>query len=90
MPLKTYYPEMNQAKPVAQIEANLSHYGKHYFLKTSLVLSGRGIDFIKTYRSEDLTPFAQHRVGQHEYKVTVKAFEAIKAQYDVSYEILLD
>jgi hypothetical protein len=89
MSLLTYYPEMNQPKPQAQIEASLSYYGKHYFLYTTLTLAGRGIEYLKTCKAEDYRP-GSHRIGQHQYKVTRRAFEAIKAQYDVSYEILLD
>lgn len=84
-----YYPEMNEAKPVAEIEANLSHYGKHYFLTTRLSLSGRGVEFLGTLTSARLVPQAQHKVGMNEYKVTVAAFEKIAAKYSVSRELLL-
>ena len=48
--LATYYPEMGEAKPLAQIEASLGHYGKHYFLRTPLTLSGRGVELLGQYR----------------------------------------
>jgi DNA (cytosine-5)-methyltransferase 1 len=88
--LFTYHPEMGDAKPEAQIEASLSHYGRRYFLCTPLELKGRGIEKIGTLKSGDLTPTAQHKVGWHDYKVTEKAFEKICQQYSVSYEMLLD
>lgn len=87
---QSYYPEMGDAKPQAEIEASLSHYGKHYFLKTRLTLKGRGIKFLGTMTAETLTPQAQHRAGTHRYKVTEKAYEKICREHSVSYEILLD
>jgi hypothetical protein len=86
----TYFPEMKERKVNAQIEASLSHYGKHYYLTTPLELKGRGIEFIKTYTSRELTQAAQHKVGHHHYKVTVNAFEKLKQQYSISMERLLD
>ncbi len=76
--LTSYYPEMGEAKPVAQIEARLSHYGKHWFLTTALTLKGRGI-----------SPETTSRPGMNRYKVTEKAFEQICKQYAVSSESLL-
>lgn len=75
--LKTYYPEMSETKPEGQIDARLSHYGKHWFLRTTLELKGRGIKFEETSN------------GQNRYKVTEKAFERICEQYDVVSENLL-
>lgn len=91
MSFQIYYPELKEAKPVAQIEAALSHYGKHYFLDTPLTLpAGRGIEFIKTYKAEDLNQYGQRKVGWNYYKVTRSAFEKICQQYQVSCEALLD
>jgi len=90
MPLLTYYPEMKETKPEAQIEAHMSYNGKHYFLYTPLTLTGRGVEHLGTYQAKDLVPQAQHKVGWHKYQVTHKAFDKIKAEYAVSYEILLD
>ena len=85
-----YYPEMGEARPAdAAIDAQLSHYGKHYFLKTPLVLTGRGVEHLGTLTSAQLTPAAQHKVGWHEYKVTVRAFEAICRTHKVASESLL-
>ena len=71
-----YTPEMNEAKPEAQIEAHLSHYGRHYFLYTNEELKGRGVRKIDTdnYR------------GLDRYKVTFKAYEKICQEYEVSEE----
>lgn len=92
MSLRMYHPEMGETKPDAQIEASMSHYGKHYFLRTPLALGGRGVEYDMTYTAADLIPVpaAQRLIGWHRYKVTIKAFERICAQYAVSYEILLD
>lgn len=89
MTLEVYYPEMQQARPVADIEARMSYDGKHYYLYTQLELSGRGIEFIKTYQKHDLVPNS-HRVGMTEYKVTRRVFEQVRKQYRVSFEALLD
>jgi len=86
----SYTPEMNEAKPDVAIEASLAHYGRHYFLKTRLELKGRGIEFLKTLTSGDLVPEAQHRVGTHEYKVTIKAFEKLLETHKIAEERLLD
>ena len=44
--LQGYRPEMGEARPTAQIEAQLSHYGKHYFLYSCVQLSVRAFDAI--------------------------------------------
>lgn len=89
--LHGYYPEMGDKKPVCQMEASLSHNGKHYFIDTPLVLSpGRGIEYLGTYRPQDLTPQGQRKVGWGKYKVTCNAFEKLKREYSVSYQMLLD
>jgi hypothetical protein len=92
MALLSYHPEMHEPKPVALIEASLSHYGKHYFLDTPLELKGRGVEFLGVYKASDLCPVpaAQRKVGWRQYKVTLKAFDRIKDEQDVSYEMLLD
>lgn len=90
MALHVYYPEMKEAKPKAQIEASMSYNGRYYFLYTPLALSGRGVEHIGVYQSKDLVPQAQHKTGWNKYQVTRKAFDRIKAEYSVSYEILLD
>lgn len=85
----SYYPEMNEPKPAAEIEARLSHYGKHWFLSTPLVLKGRGIVHRGTLKASDLTPAGQRRVGWHEYKVTEAAFEKLATKYRIVSESLL-
>ncbi len=87
--LHCYYPEMNEPKPVAEIDATLSHYGKHWFLKTRLSLKGRGVQFVRTLESKDLVPQAQHKIGMHEYKVTEAAFGRICKEHRVCSESLL-
>ncbi len=86
-----YTPEMRQGKPEGcQIEAGLAYYGKHYFLDTPLHLKGRGISFLRSYTSKELTASGQYKVGWNEYMVTKKAFEKLKEQYTISYKSCLD
>lgn len=84
-----FYPEMGEAKPEAQIEASLGHYGRHWYLKTPLTLKGRGIKHLRTLSPSDLVPQAQSKVGWHEYKVTEAAFESLKSKHRISVEFLL-
>jgi hypothetical protein len=85
-----YYSEMNESRPAdAVIDAHLSHYGKHYFIKTPLVLKGRGIEYRGTLKAEELTPMAQHKTGWHEYIVTLKAMERLEKEHKVAIEMLL-
>lgn len=86
----TYYPEMKEQKPNTQIEANLSYNGKHYFIDTPLQLKGRGVNFIKTYTSNDLTSFGQRKAGWNSYQVTMNAYAKLEKEYSISNEVLLD
>lgn len=85
-----YTPEMGQRKPNCQMKATLSHYGKHYYIDTPLELKGRGIRFIKQYKSEELTKHGQYMVGWYSYEVTLLAYDKLKEQYSISRERLLD
>jgi hypothetical protein len=82
---KSYYPEMGEAKPAAQMEARLSHGGNHYFVDTPLTLSGRGIE----YRGKFSGVPGSRKTGWNQYKVTCKAMEKLERQYSVSSESLL-
>ena len=86
--IKGYYPEMGEAKPATQIEASMSHYGKHWFVSTPLELKGRGVVFVDKYTPENTRP-GSHRLGWNRYKVTDKAFDKIKAEHAVAVEFLL-
>lgn len=75
-----YTTEMGQEKPEGcQIEAGLCYYGKHYWLRTSLELKGRGI-----------TENEPAKNGLRNYTVTIRAFEKLKSQYTISMENHLD
>ena len=87
--LQAYYPEMNEDKPAAQIEAILAHHGLHFLLESEIKLKGRGIRFIRTLTTNDLTPPAQYRIGWHEYKVTIKAFYKICRKHRVACAVRL-
>ncbi len=91
MALQTYYPEMGQTPKAADITATSCWGGKHYRIKSkNPILVTRGIEFIKTFKPEDLTEAAQHKVGWHEYKLTNKAFEKLCEVTNINYEMLLD
>lgn len=86
-----YTPEMNQQEPErCQMEARRAYYGKHFFIDTPLTLKGRGITFIKSYKSQDLTESGQYKTGWNEYQVTNLAYEKLKSQYAISFECCLD
>lgn len=66
-----YRPEMGQRKPKVQMEASLSHYGKHYFVDTPLELKGRGITELP---SPSWYPGSQKALeGWRSYQVTRRA-----------------
>lgn len=86
-----YTPEMGERRPDdAVIDAALGHYGKHYYLKTPLVLKGRGIEYLGTLTAGELVSQAQHKVGWHSYKVTCAAMERIEREHKTACESLLD
>lgn len=74
----TYTPEMKDAKPLADIEAKMSHTGSKWRLKTRLALKGRGI---KLHDADN---------GINVYYATELAFEKLEQQYAISMECLLD
>jgi hypothetical protein len=90
--LTGYYPEMGEKQPEGtQIEAQLSHYGKHWYIRCAPsvpVLKGRGIEDMGVQTEAQLVPGSKF-VGWHKYKVTEKAFQVICAKYKVSSESLL-
>ncbi len=87
--LKSYYPEMNEVKPAAAIEASLGHYGKHWYLRTTLTLKGRGIVDRGPIKASELTEKGQRLAGWNQYKVTERAFETICETHTVVTESLL-
>ena len=74
-----YYYETQQATIGCDFKASLSYYGKHYFLHPLHDglprLHGRGITYDEAYR---------------EYKVTEKAYDKIKQQYRIQFEMCFD
>jgi hypothetical protein len=91
MAMALYHPEMGEKRPDDVLgDASLSHYGKHYFLKTPLELKGRGIENLGKLRAEDLVEKARHKAGWNQYKVTIAAFEKICAAHKIGVEQLLD
>lgn len=88
--IKTYYPEMKEKKPENTIgDVRVAYNG--YTIKTPIELkTNRSIKFVKTYKSADLVPQAQHKVGWHEYRATEKGMEALAKAHNFSMEILLD
>lgn len=85
-----FYPEMGDQRPDGEIEASLSHYGKHYFLRTRLTLTGRGVRFRGTIKEGQVCgPRAAQLVGLNEYEVTIAAFEKISQSHSITMEMLL-
>jgi hypothetical protein len=90
MAMHFHYPELGEKRQAdSQIEAHLGHYGKHYYIKTPLALKGQGITYRYTLTPDMLTPTAQHKVGWHEYVVTLRAMKKLAEQYVVTGELLL-
>lgn len=87
-----YHPEMGEQAPAdTLIFADLSHYGKHWFIRVHPSiprLTGRGVEFMETGTAESLVPGSKF-VGWSRYKVTQKAFERIDATYKTATEMLL-
>lgn len=75
----SYYYETQKAPVACDFSASLSYYGKHYFLRPLRSglpkLHGRGITYDEAYNT---------------YKVTENAYEKLKAQYRISYEMCFD
>jgi len=85
--LHCYTPEMGDRKPEVKMEASLGWYGKHYYVDTPLELKGRGI----VEQPANWVEGCRKQVeGWHSYRVTLKAFEKLKAQYPISMECFLD
>ena len=83
-----FTPEMGEQQPEGcQMEAGLSHDGKHYWVDTPLLLKGRGI-------TEGTPHWCQGSKKQLEnwrsYRVTVRAFDQLKSIYSISMETHLD
>lgn len=88
--LYIYCPEMGESRPECQMIAKMGHYGTHYYIDTPLTLKGRGITFMETMESKNLTESGQFLAGWNRYKVTERAFKKLQEQYSISMENLLD
>lgn len=86
--MKTYYPEMGEPRPDAEIEARIGHRGG-WFITTPLALKGRGIKHLGTLTADQLTPEGQRKVGWHDYRVTDTAMERLQATHTISLAMLL-
>jgi|688.fasta_scaffold2321176_1 hypothetical protein len=88
--MKGYYPEMGEQRPEdSQIEADLCHSGRRWYITTPLVLNGRGIQHTGTLSPEMLTPAGMRKNGWHCYIVTEKAMERLDSMYVVTNEMML-
>lgn len=87
--IQSYYPEMDQVKPLATGEVR--GFGKWMTVKSPVELkTSRSVKFSMVYKSSDLTPQAQAKVGWFEYRVTDKGLNEVRAQITLSREVLLD
>lgn len=75
----SYCYEMQKAPTGCDFSADLSFYGKHYYLRPLRDnlprLSGRGISYDEQ---------------RNTYMVTIRAYEKLKTQYRIQYETCLD
>lgn len=69
---------MGGQKPTrCQIEAQLSHNGRHYFLETELELKGRGIAKDSRNCGDNM----------NHYRVTKLAYQKLQEMYAISYNL---
>ena len=86
-----YTPELGQKRPIVDIEARLSHYGRHYFIKSKNPINiKQGVKFLGKLNSSSLVPTAQRKVGWYEYQMTEKAFSKLCKKTNVGCEMPLD
>ena len=75
----SYYYEQQHAPTGCDFSASLSYYGNHYYLRPLRDdlprLHGRGITYDEQYNN---------------YKVTRRAYEKLKEQYKIMYEMCFD
>ena len=83
--IKGYTPEMGQKKPRCQLEAELAHDGRHYFVWSKYELKGVGIG--KTMMSDEER---RTRPGIKRYYVTARAMSLLKQRYSIASELNLD
>ena len=78
--LKLYYPEMNEARPEAEIEAKLSYNGKYWYVKSKHPMkTSRSVKFIEQIEADNLTAAGQYLAGWYKYRFTQKAFDDLDA-----------
>ncbi len=86
-----YHPEMGEKKPEVEMEASLSHYGRHYFVKSKNPITiKQGVTFLKQTKASDYINPNNPKVGWYEYQVTNKTFEKLCALQDIGVQMLLD
>lgn len=103
MPLHMYHPEMGEKIDTTKIttHASLGHYGKHYFVTSTLgpdKIRGVGVKYLGRYAGLEpdvlkleLQCSADHKyLGYYHYKLTEKAFEKLQKTVEIGYEMLLD
>lgn len=82
-----YTPELGGRKPSTNMEARISHDGKHYFINTPLELKGRGITELET---SWLDGCQKQLENWRKYRVTPAAFEKLESAHPISMQCLLD
>lgn len=84
-----YHPEMGEKRPDVTVEASLAHYGRHYFVRSKAELpGGRGVEPLGQLTADRLVPGSSY-VGWYEYKMTIRAFDALTAREGVAVQMLL-
>lgn len=90
--VQNYKPEMGETKPEANCELRQCFISGYHYIVTKVSLElNRSIKLLKTYRSEDLTPYAQDKVGWHKYRVTEHGLKMLLKNKDLTFsrEVLL-
>lgn len=99
--LHMYHPEMGEKiSPDITTHASLAHYGKHYFVNSTIgpdKIRGVGVKYLGQYAVEpDLLKMelSIHKdsklVGYYHYMLTKKAFEKLQKTVEIGYAMLLD
>lgn len=82
-----YTPELGERKPEINMEAFLSHDGKHYCIATPLLLKGRGITEVK---ANWVNGCKKQIENWKSYRVTINAFKKLENQFSIALKCLLD
>lgn len=81
-----YYPEMGDAKPVADLEIQSDYRGGWYVYTFLELETNRSVKFDSKITEKQNSK----RAGMNLYRVTRKGMDALKLKYRASWSVLLD